>query len=709
MKVEFRFLLASAFLGMSSPTIAVDFNVSSSTELQSALTTAASNGGDDVITLAPGVYAGNFKYLAGEAYSVTVQGDPSANREEIILDGERRAFVLRVDPRDYAMSLTIQHLTVANGKSDEPGGGLTLLGPIDLCSTAGDGVDINENPNAVTEAVEQCYKEKKIPDLLLSDLVIRDNFACHGAGVFVGGSRTLDGTTVSAGFSRATIENSLFLGNGAYFPPGSGDNGGSISSTCPYETAGHLAVAVTESILLQGNRFNNLALPLNTADGPSLTSFTSAISLSAENTSTYTTSTTSDDSKLIVKDNVFEALGEVKVETANAEDTYIETEVVQTVRELYKLNGTTTFENNEIRGFSGSSFGALSGRIAENLFTANATRQATALAGVIEDNIFELGEGSSSMNFGTGNGVDFVLSGTVRRNIFRELLGSIRVVGSVSLGGFPGDPGYGEPQTTIFTENLISGIGKSARPQEENQGTGDPNVYDPGAVPGGGSETNFGDDYCTVFFQSGAFSILNNTVARTVGSGLCVDSNSFTIANNIVWAAPGVEGGYDIQQIGYADASVLVNNIFQTATEFWDINDGNINLDPQYFDVGAGDLHVRTGSPAINAGADNRLSAEQVYDLDGNARVLNGAVDIGAYERSTTALHPADTNGDNEISKDEFDAYNAAWRSNAVWESAPSIIPIDFVSRAGYLLQSGGKYENIGVGKPATWVPVSSN
>ena len=698
MKVEFRLLLASAFLGMSSPTIAVDFNVSSSTELQSALTTAASNGGDDVITLAPGVYAGNFKYLAGEAYSVTVLGDPSANREEIILDGERRAFVLRVDARDHAMSLTIQNLTVANGKSDEPGGGLTLLGPIDDCSEIGN--DLTTDPNggtaAASEAVDQCNQEKNA-DLLLSNLVIRDNFACHGAGVLVGGYRTVDGTGVAAGFSRATIENSLFLGNGAYFPPGSGDNGGGSSSTCPDDSAGHLAVADTyHGPILQGNRFNNLAPSLNVGDTASLTSFSSALSLG---TDAGASAMMNRDRTLIVRDNVFEALGEVKVETTN--------EVVATVRELYRLGGPTTFENNEIRGFSGSSFGNINGRIAENLFTGNATSQVSLLEGVIEGNIFELGESPSSMNFGTGNGVDFSLSGTVRRNIFRELLGSIRVVGSV--GGLPGDPGYAEPQTTIFTENLISGIGKSARPQEDNQGTDDPNVYDPGAALGGGSETVFGDDYCTVFFQSGAFSILNNTVARTVGSGFCVDSNSFTVANNIVWAAPGVEGGYDIQQIGYADSSVLVNNIFQTATEFWDINDGNINLDPQYFDVGAGDLHVRTGSPAINAGADNRLSAEQVYDLDGNARVLNGAVDIGAYERSTTALHPADTNGDNEISKDEFDAYNAAWRGNAVWESAPSIIPIDFVSRAGYLLQSGGKYENIGVGKPATWVPVSSN
>ena len=181
-----------------------------------------------------------------------------------------------------------------------------------------------------------------------------------------------------------------------------------------------------------------------------------------------------------------------------------------------------------------------------------------------------------------------------------------------------------------------------------------------------------------------------------------------TVANNVVWPVPGVEGGYDIQQIGYANNSVLVNNIFQTATEFWDVNEGNLNLDPQYFDVEAGDLHVRAGSPAINAGAGDQLSADQVYDLDGNARVLDGVVDIGAYERSTTALHPADTNGDNEISSEEFAAYNAAWRANDIWETAPALIPIDYVSRAGYLLQSGGKYENIGVGKPATWVPVSN-
>ena len=88
-------------------------------------------------------------------------------------------------------------------------------------------------------------------------------------------------------------------------------------------------------------------------------------------------------------------------------------------------------------------------------------------------------------------------------------------------------------------------------------------------------------------------------------------------------------------------------------------------------------------------------------------RVLSGTVDIGAFERNTAPLHPADTNGDSSISSDEFNAYNAAWRANDIWPTAPAVITADFVTRAGYLLQKGGDYKNIGVGKPQTWVPVN--
>ena len=44
-----------------------------------------------------------------------------------------------------------------------------------------------------------------------------------------------------------------------------------------------------------------------------------------------------------------------------------------------------------------------------------------------------------------------------------------------------------------------------------------------------------------------------------------------------------------------------------------------------------GDLHLSTGSPAIDAG-NNTFVAGVPFDLDGNPRIMNGIVDMGAYE-----------------------------------------------------------------------------
>ena len=86
---------------------------------------------------------------------------------------------------------------------------------------------------------------------------------------------------------------------------------------------------------------------------------------------------------------------------------------------------------------------------------------------------------------------------------------------------------------------------------------------------------------------------------------------------------------------------------------------------------------------------------------------MGGVVDVGAHERFTGTFHPADTDGNSSISRAEFEEYNAAWRLNEPWPNPPVIIDADYVTRAGYLLQKGGDYKNIGVGKPQTWVPVN--
>jgi hypothetical protein len=174
------------------------------------------------------------------------------------------------------------------------------------------------------------------------------------------------------------------------------------------------------------------------------------------------------------------------------------------------------------------------------------------------------------------------------------------------------------------------------------------------------------------------------------------------LINNIFYS-PALKKPF-IQQAPFSQAELL-NNVILDSDGFWDIAKGNIAVDPGFYDQNSGDYHLAANSPAIDSGNNATLSDADL-DLDGNSRLLNGTVDIGAYERSTTALHPADSNGDQSISQAEFDAYNTAWRTNEAWPTAPAAIPVDFVTRAGYLLQKGGAYKNIGVGKPATWVPI---
>jgi hypothetical protein len=57
---------------------------------------------------------------------------------------------------------------------------------------------------------------------------------------------------------------------------------------------------------------------------------------------------------------------------------------------------------------------------------------------------------------------------------------------------------------------------------------------------------------------------------------------------------------------------------------------GNITGDPLLVNPGAGDFHLQSGSPGINAG--NNAYVATTNDLAGNPRIFGGTVDIGAYE-----------------------------------------------------------------------------
>lgn len=60
---------------------------------------------------------------------------------------------------------------------------------------------------------------------------------------------------------------------------------------------------------------------------------------------------------------------------------------------------------------------------------------------------------------------------------------------------------------------------------------------------------------------------------------------------------------------------------------------GHFTNAPIFVNLAAGDYHLQSNSPCINAG--NNLYVSNNIDLDGNQRIIAGTVDIGTYEFQT--------------------------------------------------------------------------
>jgi hypothetical protein len=101
------------------------------------------------------------------------------------------------------------------------------------------------------------------------------------------------------------------------------------------------------------------------------------------------------------------------------------------------------------------------------------------------------------------------------------------------------------------------------------------------------------------------------------GGGMFNSGSSPTLTNCILW------GNINGQIIGNAVVTYSIVQGGFTGT-------GNLDQDPLFVDAANGDLHLQAGSPAIDAGLTSANTT--TVDLDGKPRIVNGTIDMGAYE-----------------------------------------------------------------------------
>ncbi len=219
------FFFFSLFLLNSQTLQAATFNVSSAADLQTALTTAAGNGENDIINVAAGTYNTSdnggqvFEYLSSEGFGISLVGENSATT---ILDGGGVDQVLSIVSTSVEiMTISVSGLTLQNGlaPSAVSGGGVF----ISLAFTGGSTVNLSDliiQNNSTTDSSGGGAYVSIIGDVNLSHLTITGNNALgggfSGAGAsFITAIGDVIGSNITA--SQNSGDSLAYGGGGCYF------------------------------------------------------------------------------------------------------------------------------------------------------------------------------------------------------------------------------------------------------------------------------------------------------------------------------------------------------------------------------------------------------------------------------------------------------------------------------------------------------------
>lgn len=112
--------------------------------------------------------------------------------------------------------------------------------------------------------------------------------------------------------------------------------------------------------------------------------------------------------------------------------------------------------------------------------------------------------------------------------------------------------------------------------------------------------------------------------STTAGTGGGVYRTGGTVRNSIIFFNTAITADNN-----YSGAAA---NLSYSCTDPLVVNTGNIAETPIFVDAGAGDYRLRFESPGVDAGLNDPAWMTDGTDFDGNDRLSNSTVDMGAYE-----------------------------------------------------------------------------
>ncbi len=184
----------------------------------------------------------------------------------------------------------------------------------------------------------------------------------------------------------------------------------------------------------------------------------------------------------------------------------------------------------------------------------------------------------------------------------------------------------------------------------------------------------------------------NNTSGTDGGAAYSSTLINCTVANNISYGPDGaLSGSVAKNSIIYYNAGRT--NLPATGTGhftnccFFPAVAGGVNNftnAPVFMNLAALDFHLNAASPCINAGNNSYVTSKT--DLDGNPRVVNGLVDLGAYEFQHT-IHYVRTNKHTPT----FPYTSWVWAATNIQDAIDAALAGDFIVVSNGVYKTGGR------------------